>query len=263
MFDLSLRALLLLTTLSVSAIVRADEDNADQECWVQHVQQARNRPAAKPWDEATGRDLRNFPPDRVVDYLHMKLQMRFENLNDQKFTAFETLTVAPIGKDTASLKLDAVGLKIVSVKLTGNPVEFSHDGEHLMLRFDPPLAKDKKHDIAIEYVCDHPTDGMTFTPYSPDAPQYSAEVHTQGESETNRHWFVAHDFPNERMSTELIVDVPAGYSVSSNGKLVSNLTSGDRAVWHYLQEKPHVSYLVSLIIGKFDIVEIPHARVPM
>jgi aminopeptidase N len=38
---------------------------------------------------------------------------------------------------------------------------------------------------------------------------------------------------------------------------VSNLTSGDRSVWHYIQEKPHVSYLVTLIIGKFDIVDLP------
>src|SRR6185503_11493450 len=89
--------------------------------------------------------------------------------------------------------------------------------------------------------------------------------HTQGEAETNRHWFIAHDFPNERMTTELIVDVPAGFSVSSNGKLVSDLTSGDRSVWHWLQDKPHVSYLVTLVIGKFDIVDLPSSKskVPM
>src|SRR5690606_32345803 len=78
-----------------------------------------------------------------------------------------------------------------------------------------------------------------------------------------RHWFVCHDYPNERMTTELIVDVPAVYSVSSNGRLVSHLTTGDRAVWHWLQDKPHVPYLVTLVIGTFDIVEIPHDRVPM
>jgi aminopeptidase N len=104
---------------------------------------------------------------------------------------------------------------------------------------------------------------MTFTTSSPEAPNYAAEVHTQGQTNTNRHWFICHDFPNERMSTELIVDVPADFSVSSNGKLVSSLTSGGRAVWHYLQEKPHVAYLVSLVIGKFDVIAIPHPRVKL
>jgi aminopeptidase N len=65
------------------------------------------------------------------------------------------------------------------------------------------------------------------------------------------------------MTSELMVDVPAGFLVSGNGRLVSNTTSGDRTVWHWVQDKPHVAYLVSLVIGKFDVVEIPHSRVPM
>jgi aminopeptidase N len=104
---------------------------------------------------------------------------------------------------------------------------------------------------------------MIFTPSSPLAPDYTPEVHTQGQTETNRHWFVCHDHPNERMTTELIVDVPSGLSVSSNGRLVSLSDDGRRAVWHYLQDKPHVSYLVTLVIGTFEIVELPHERVPM
>ncbi len=104
---------------------------------------------------------------------------------------------------------------------------------------------------------------MFFTPSSSEAPHYTAEVHTQGQTTGNRHWFIGHDAPNERMTTELIVDVPAGFSVSSNGRLVGSLQDGDRAIWHYLQDTPHVSYLVSLVIGKFDIVRIPHSRVSM
>lgn len=223
-------------------------------------------------DDATGRDRRNHPPDRLVDYLHMKLQMRFDDLNARRFSAVETLTITPLGKPTASLTLDAVNLKFKSVTLADHKVEQSYDDRVLTLRFDPPLALDAKYDLIMDYECDRPVDGLFFTPTapaspaspaSPDVPEYSAEVHTQGESDTNRHWFACHDFPNDQMSTELIVDVPAGFQVSSNGRLVSNLTSGDRAVWHWSQEKPHVAYLVSLVIGKFDVVEIPHPRVPM
>ncbi len=248
--------------VSWSTALAGGSDGSD-ECLHARLERAERFEAqAKAFDAATGRDLRNFPPDRIVDFQRMKLQMRFENLNDSRFTAVETLAFTPIGAPTTALKLDAVNLKINSVRCDGNTTEFSCDDKHLTLRFDPALTV-QPHELTIEYVCDHPVDGMIFTPSSPQAPHYTAEVHTQGETETNRHWFVCHDFPNERMSTELIVDVPAGFSVSSNGKLISNLTSGERSVWHWVQEKPHVSYLVSLVIGKFDIVEIPHARVPM
>lgn len=156
-------------------------------------------------DDATGRDRRNHPPDRLVDYLHMKLQMRFDDLNARRFSAVETLTITPLGKPTASLTLDAVNLKFKSVTLADHKVEQSYDDRVLTLRFDPPLALDAKYDLIMDYECDRPVDGLFFTPTapaspaspaSPDVPEYSAEVHTQGESDTNRHWFACHDFPN-------------------------------------------------------------------
>lgn len=219
--------------------------------------------AADAFDESTGADLRNFPPSRVVDFGHMKLDMRFDDLNDQRFTATETLSFIPIGSAVDTLTLNAVGLDIESVTLAGKDVSYYQDDETITLTFDDALPAGKEQVVTFAYVCDHPYDGMFFTPYSPDAPQYSAEVHTQGQAESNRHWFIAHDYPNERMTTELQVDVPRGFQVSSNGKLVSHDERGDREIWHYLQDKPHVSYLVSLVIGKFDVVELDHPRVPM
>ena len=61
---------------------------------------------------------------------------------------------------------------------------------------------------------------------------------------------------------------PAAYEVSSNGRLVSkenvihvaeSATQGRSLVpcrrWRFLQDKEHVNYLVTLVVGKFDIVE--------
>ncbi|MCH8344517.1 MAG: HEAT repeat domain-containing protein [Planctomycetes bacterium] len=213
--------------------------------------------SAKAFDEDTGRDLRHFPPDRVVNYLHMTLMMRFDDLDEARFTATETLRFVPIAEAVSAITLNAVGLDITTVKLEGEAIEHYQDDETLTLRFDPPLPPGEPREVVIQYSCIEPYTGMFFTPSSPAAPHYTAEVHTQGESIYNRHWFASHDAPNERMTTELIVDVPSGLAVSSNGRLISTSDDGSRAVWHYLQDKPHVSYLVSLIIGKFDIVEIP------
>jgi aminopeptidase N len=218
---------------------------------------------AAAFDEATGRDLRNYPPDRIVDYLHMTLDMRFEDIEQRNFTATQTLRFAPIGNPADSISLDAVDLDIESVTLDGEAVEHYSDGKELTLRFDPPLAAGRPREVVIEYACDNPTAGMIFTPSASDVSHYTAEVHTQGQTVTNRHWFPCFDHPNERLTTELIIDVPSGYAASGNGRLVSNSDDGHRAVWHYLQDKPHVNYLVAMVIGKYDIVEIPHARVPM
>ncbi len=259
--------LVILSGLIVVAVLpqptMADDLGGSEACLAGKLERTQWVASSKAWDEATGRDLRHFPPDRVVDYQHMKLQLRFDDLSDMRFSATQTLRFAPIGNATDAITLDAVGLDISSVTLNSSTVEYYQDDETLTLRFDPSLPVGQSQEIVIEYVCDHPYAGLTFTPSSPDAPDYTAEVHTHGQPETNRHWFVSHDFPNERMTTELIVDVPSGLSVSGNGRLVSHDDDGERAVWHYLQDKSHVSYLVSLVIGEFDIVEIPHSRVPM
>ncbi len=54
--------------------------------------------ADKAFDEKSGRNLRHYPPDRLVDMIHMKLQMRFEDLNEPRFTATETLQFEPLGR---------------------------------------------------------------------------------------------------------------------------------------------------------------------
>jgi aminopeptidase N len=240
--------------------VRLDE-HGSADCLAGKLEWAALR--SKAFDEASGRDLRHFPPDRVVDYLHMAIRLRFEDLNQKRFEATETLRLSPVAGPASAITLDAVGLRISAVTLGGEPVEHFQDDETLTLRFDPPLPAGEPREIVIEYTCADPYNGMFFTPSSAEAPSYAAQVHTQGQTESNRHWFVCHDFPNERMTTELVVDVPSGFRVSGNGRLLEARDDGERAVWHYLQDKPHVSYLVALVIGTYDVVQIPHDRVPM
>ena len=243
-----------------SGVAAIEEFSAADTCLAGKLAQAE---LAKAFDEDTGKDLRNYPPDRIVDYLHMTLDMYFEDLDDQRFTATETLRFAPIGRPAEAITLNAVALNIGAVTLDGESVEHYADGETLTLRFDPPLAVGQAWEVVIEYTCEKPTAGMIFTPSSTEITNYTAQVHTQGQTQTNRHWFACHDYPNERLTTELIVNVPSGLSVSGNGRLVSKRDDGRRAVWHYLQDKPHVNYLVALVIGEYDIVELPHPRVPM
>src|SRR5207245_4332042 len=67
-----------------------------------------------------------------------------------------------------------------------------------------------------------------------------------------RYGWPCHDFPNQRATTEMVVTAPGKYEVVSNGRLVSVSKNRDLRIWHWLQEIPHVSYLVSLVVGEFD-----------
>ncbi len=215
------------------------------------------------FDEVTGRDLRNYPPSRHVDHIHMRLDIGIPDMNDPRALVRQTLTIAPIARPLDHFTLNARLLNIESARVAGHRTDFNHDGRVLSLTFDPPLPVGERRDLVIHYEINDPPDGLFWTPESPEWPGRPAQIHTQGQPQTNSFWFPCHDFPNERATTEIVVTVPQGYEVSSNGRLVSRTMSDSMEVFHWLQDKPHPFYLVTLVIGKFDIVDLGTPALPM
>lgn len=218
----------------------------------------------------------HYPLGPGVDHRHMKLEITFNDLDNLRASAKQTLTVVPLGKPAASIRLDAVLLKIHRVTIDGKIARFEHDGKVLTITCEPPLPVGKEAAVVTEYEIDDPPQGLFFTPTSKAWPDRPAQVHSQGQPESNRYWFPCHDFPNERLTTELLVTVPESLTVISNGFLAEKVgsikeikdaaggTSMSRLnTWRWVQDKPHVNYLVSLIVGTFDESDIGSAALPM
>lgn len=267
------RALSLLLAAGLAASLLAAPAFAfptDDDCQSLHARwpAAPDTPApAKGFDEATGRDTRHYPPHPLADFKHMLLEITIPDMNSPRLTATETLTLAPIGSDLYTLPLDARAMTISAVSCDGAATTFTYaDNASLEISFDPPLPAGKDATITISYALAEPPMGLIWTPESPAWPGRPAQLHTQGQPETNSYWFPCHDFPNIKLTTEIKATVPAGYTVLSNGRLLSHtntilpgdatrgMTPAER--FHWLQDKPHVPYLVSLIVGKFDIVDV-------
>lgn len=210
------------------------------------------------YDPASGADLRNYAPDRHVDLEHMKLELTIADMNTPTLSAVEELTFSPIGAPTDVLSLDAVDFTLGEITASGGAEidSVSYDGQQLQIRFAEPIPPGRRTSVRIEYTLDDPVDGLFWTPESEAWPDRAAQIHTQGQPETNRFWFASHDSPNERLTTEILVTVPDGFLVSANGKLVSQDSTDGVTTFHWLQDKDHVSYLVSLVVGKFDVVDV-------
>jgi aminopeptidase N len=127
------------------------------------------------------------------------------------------------------------------------------------------LAPGRDATLVTTYSCTAPVDGLFWLTEENGLEGRAGQIHTQGQPETNRFWFPGHDFPNERLATELIVTVPDGYTVSSNGELRDEVARNGRRTFHWALDKEHPMYLVSLIVGKFDIVDVarPSDRISM
>jgi aminopeptidase N len=228
----------------------------------------RSQPAAG-FDEDTGWDLAIYPPSRPFDHLHMRLELDIPDMREAYLTGTELLRLRATGQARNEVVLDAADMVIDSVTIGGAPVEHELSDGLLTVRFDPPVARDEETELLIRYTLDHRDkdwsemrrrSGLAWSLGNPEADNATGlapQIHSQGQPQFNSRWFVCHDFPNERLTTELLVTVDAGFLVSSNGRLVDRaLVEDGRVRWHWLQDKPHAPYLVSLIIGKFDVVNV-------
>jgi aminopeptidase N len=108
-----------------------------------------------------------------------------------------------------------------------------------------------------------PARGLYFLAPDADVPDRPEQVWSQCQDEDGRHWFPCHDKPHVKMTTEMRVVVPAGMTALSNGDLIFHDTpqTGDSWVYHYKLEQPHPSYLITLAVGRFDVVKDRDARV--
>ena len=83
------------------------------------------------------------------------------------------------------------------------------------------------------------------------------QVWSQCQDEDARHWFPCHDKPHVKMTTEMRVRVAEGVSVLSNGDLIFKDTPKGASPWvfHFKMDQPHPSYLMTLVAGRFDVMD--------
>ncbi len=204
--------------------------------------------------------------DRPIDIKHIRLDLKVD-LPNKTVDAEATLTFRTL-RDLSSIRLDAVEFTVSAVKLTKDKTEvqmrFSHDGKNLVVDIPKGLKADEDGKLTIAYKVREPRSGLHFFGPTKAAPDTPLTVWSQGEPTTNRYWIPCLDQPNQRQTTELVVTVAAGNEVLSNGKLVERKENDDKTVtFHWLQDKPHPSYLVTLVVGPFDVVREEWNKLPV
>ena len=207
------------------------------------------------FDSATGADTRRYPVSPQVKFDHLSLVIDMHDPMSRSFTATETLTFRTASETIDHLDLDAVGLEIQHVTdQAGKPLDFRQDDQSVTVRFPAALPIDHADEIVFTYRCSHPKAGMIFTLPDSAYPNRPVSIHTQGEPEQNRFWFISHDDPNAKITSEITVTIPEKYQALSNGALIAqDAPSPGMTRFHYAMSHPQASYLVSLVVGEFVV----------
>ena len=213
-------------------------------------------PFALPGDEP------HWPRDRTCDIVHVKLELTLD-ADNQRLEGVATHTFTPINDNLTFVEFDAAELQIGSVKAhDGTPLNYSHEDSKLRIDMGASRKAGEETTLQIEYGCT-PRRGLYFN--APDAayPNRPRQVWTQGEDEDSRYWFPCHDFPNERFTSEIVVTVPREWNTVSNGRLVSTEENGPTKTYHWSQEVPHPTYLMSLVAGEYTEIHDEWNGVPV
>jgi aminopeptidase N len=191
-----------------------------------------------------------YAPSRDYDLQHSKVVLRFD-LDQKKVIGAVTHTVTPLREGLDKVSFDSVGLQIESVKVNKGNAKFSTTDKKLIVDL-PKVGKiGEKYEIEINY---HgtPTKGLYFILPDKDYPNRAKQVWTQGESEDTRYYLPTYDYPNDRLTTETILTVPADWLTVSNGKLIGTTDAGHgMKTWTWRESQPSSTYLFTVVAGEF------------
>jgi aminopeptidase N len=198
----------------------------------------------------TERKYERSRPYRIQHlFVDLALDFATKSVRGRAVLDFERASPKP-----SSLQVDAIGFELESVRVddgTGlKPASFSYDGEVISLEGLPERGQ-----LRIDYKAT-PKRGLYFLAPDEQVKHRPVQAWTQCQDEDARHFIPCVDKPHVKMTTELSATVPAGFQVLSNGELISAEKRG-KTPWTYRfkLDEPHPSYLLTLVVGHFDLVE--------
>lgn len=211
----------------------------------------------------------HYRPDRTVDVEHLKLELKVF-MDDKRIEGTAQYRFKPIHDRVTMVRFDAYNMNIQTIASQEQPsLEWTYSDNAVYLEFPDPLPMDSSVTVAIRYSSIDPktgglfNNGMHFTHSKQTAALTADQLFTIAEPFGASSWFPCVDYPNDRLVTEMIVTVPREFVTLSNGKLVKSEPSDGWRTDYWTQEIPHVVYLVSLVVGKFDIVRDVWRDIPV
>ena len=229
---------------------------------------AASPPTASAAGQTTAAEPLRTASDRPISIENIRLELRVDLA--KKTVESKAIISFRCVKPTQTVSLDAVDFEIKHVlaqlgQRSINPARYTSDGKKLIVDLGVRLRADEAGTLEVAYRVKDPKDGLHFFGPSKTDPDAPVLVWSQGETSTNRYWIPCIDEPDQRQTTEIIVTVPEGFDAVSNGKLVQRQDNpADKtATFDWKQEIPHPSYLVTLVVGQFDVVRHEWEGIPV
>ena len=157
--------------------------------------------------------------------------------------------------------LDLGGLRVARVSVDGRrPARYAHRGGKLHVTPAEPLPVGAGFAVEVQYSgnpqplrslwgevgWEELTDGVIVASQPSGAPS----------------WFPCNDHPADKASYRIAVTTEAAYQVLANGRLVDQARLASRRRWVFDQPEPMATYLATVQVGLYELLEVAAGSVP-
>lgn len=191
------------------------------------------------------------------DVLHYRLDLEF-SMEDGSVKGMAKIILKSMEDNLDSLDLHLVGLTVDSVRVMNEKIAFSRFPPYLRVYLSSSFNIGDSLDIEVFYY-GIPQAGYYYFPSFEGMPDTTSYSFT--ETGGSKYWFPCFDQPWDKAnSCEIIATVPSGFVVASNGLLISVDTVDNKVTYHWREEYPIATYLMSVAISKFITFSDWYAR---
>lgn len=193
---------------------------------------------------------------RAYDLRHQSTTVRFD-WGRQAVVGTTTLRIAPLpGASLADVPIDAGNMTFKRVENESGALKYDYNDSALTVHLPSPLRDGQETAITIEYDGANRTTGAYF--------KRKHVMFTQGETQATHFWLPTYDYPNDKTTWEFYIWSAKGERALSNGRLAGSRAVGDSIEWHWVQDKPASTYLMTVVVGNYTVVpDTPWRGVPV
>jgi aminopeptidase N len=205
----------------------------------------------------SGRDT----PSHDYDLIHQRIEVRNFDWDATVFDGKVTTTIVSLRPGLDSIVLD-MGRRLAVRSVNGKvgrsggrtvPLRYSRPGDSLTIRLPQPAGFRDTVRFTVDYRGKiRQGRGLYFFKAEPGRPHRPQQIYSGGGTDGNPNWIPTYGAPHDKATWDLIATVPAGYTVVSNGRQISDVPGAKRThTVQWRQERPASTYLISLVIAPF------------
>ncbi|GGN32682.1 aminopeptidase N [Actinoplanes campanulatus] len=184
--------------------------------------------------------------------LHYELDLDYRVVSNR--LAGKAIVTARAVQPLSRFSLDLAGMRVQGVRVDGRPASFDHRRGKLRIKPERPIGYGVTFKTEIRYGgkpapvsgrwgdigWDELTDGVLVASQPNGAPS----------------WFPCNDRPDDKAAFLVRFTAPSPYTVLVTGDLVSRRRGAGSTTWVYERDEPTAPYLMSVQIGRYDLVEL-------